>query len=131
MAKPQHYGQCHCGAVRFNFLAGPCIDVFECNCSLCEMMGYQHLIVPQCDFTLLSDAASLILYEFNTQVAKHWFCKGCGVKSFYRPRSNPDGISINFRCVADKTAFSLVNIQPFDGQNWEKNAFLLDNLSKK
>ena len=128
--KTQAHGQCHCGAVRFTFKANAQVDVYECNCSLCTMLGYQHLIIPRQDFELQSDPNQLALYEFNTKVAKHWFCKTCGVKPFYRPRSNPDGISVNFRCVTDKEVFKSVNLQPFDGQNWEKNAVALEGLSK-
>jgi hypothetical protein len=39
-------GGCHCGAVRYEVLAPEEIEAKECNCSICRMTGYLHLIVP-------------------------------------------------------------------------------------
>jgi hypothetical protein len=89
------------------------------------MVGYQHLIVPRSDFRILQGEDQLTTYEFNTGVAKHYFCSHCGIKSFYIPRSHPDGISVNARCLDQETVAS-ITLTPFDGQNWEKNR---DNLA--
>ena len=78
--------------------------------------------------TLKSTWDDLGLYTFNTGVARHYFCKICGVKPFYIPRSNPDCYSINFRNV-DQSNFDRVAIEDFDGQNWEVNAARLAHLS--
>ncbi|HIG41912.1 MAG: GFA family protein [bacterium] len=123
-----HSGSCHCGAVIFEFETAPEVLVNLCNCSICELVGYQHLIVPRDYFRLLSDQHNLSLYTFNSGVAKHYFCKVCGIKSWYVPRSNPDGVSVNFRCV-DKDSFDKVTYEEFDGQNWEANASSLSHLS--
>ncbi len=123
-----HSGDCHCGRVRFEFEAEPDVEVHECNCSICNRVGFQHLIIPARAFNLLTNWDELALYTFNTGVAKHYFCKTCGVKPFYVPRSNPDGISVNFRCV-DQSSFGEVTYEPFDGQNWEQNAGALSHLS--
>ena len=108
-----HRGGCHCGAVAFEVDAPAQVTVSECNCSICRMSGYLHLIVPQARFRLLRGADSLTTYTFNTGTARHLFCRHCGVKSFYVPRSNPDGFSINARCLAPGTIAQLV-IEPFD-----------------
>jgi len=92
------------------------------------MTGFLHLIVPRENFRLLSDENSLTTYTFNTGVAKHFFCKHCGIKSFYIPRSNPDGFSINIRCLDPFPEHA--KITPFDGQNWEQHAHTLHHLSQ-
>ena len=125
----EHRGGCHCGAVRFAFKAPARVLVQRCNCSMCAMTGFEHLIVPGAHFMLLSDPEALTTYTFNTGVAKHLFCRICGVKSFYVPRSNPDGFSINLRCV-DRATIEDVEYEDFDGQNWEQHGTALAALSK-
>ncbi|KAJ1961093.1 hypothetical protein GGI12_003437 [Dipsacomyces acuminosporus] len=125
-----HKGRCHCNAVTWEVQAPASLRVDDCNCTLCSMTGFQHIVVPKSRFTLLTGKENLGLYTFNTGVAQHYFCKTCGVKSFYIPRSNPDGVSINFRCL-DKDNVSEFEILPFDGQNWEQNAAELTHLSKE
>mgnify|MGYP003626929707 CR=1 FL=1 len=125
----KHAGGCHCGQVRFEFEAPTEVELVDCNCSVCVMTGYQHLILPRDKFTLLCSDDNLTLYQFNQRIAKHYFCSNCGIKPFYIPRSNPDGISINFRCV-DRRQFLRVSHRPFDGKNFEANASELAHLSK-
>ncbi|XP_047235299.1 centromere protein V isoform X1 [Girardinichthys multiradiatus] len=86
-----HLGGCHCGAVRFEVWSSPDLHVFHCNCSICTKKQNHHFIVPKSRFTLLQGVDNLTTYTFNTHVAKHTFCRTCGVQSFYTPRSNPDG----------------------------------------
>lgn len=128
--KKLHTGDCHCGKVHFEFLAEDAVVVQDCNCSMCQRVGYLHLIIPRSSFKLLTSWDELTEYTFNTGVAKHYFCRTCGVKPFYVPRSNPDGISVNFRCV-DISTFESYEIEPFDGQNWEANAKSLAHLSRE
>ena len=123
-----HTGSCHCGAVRFEVDAPQSIVAQDCNCSICRRFGFLHLIVPKSKFRLVSGADNLTTYTFNTGVAKHTFCKVCGVKAFYTPRSNPDGIDVNVRCLDPQPRE--VTIEPFDGANWEANAASLAHLSK-
>ena len=113
-----HQGGCHCGRVRFEVEAPAAIQVAECNCSVCSRTGYLHLIVPKSSFRLLQGEESLSIYTFNTGVAKHFFCKVCGIKSFYVPRSDPDGVSVNARCL-DPGTVTRMDVRPFDGRNWE------------
>lgn len=114
-----HKGGCHCGRVRFEVTAPASFEVSDCNCSICSMSGYLHLMVPKSRFKLLSGADALTTYQFNTGTAKHLFCSVCGVKSFYVPRSHPDGYSVNARCLDEGTVEQLT-VVPWDGRNWEK-----------
>ncbi|MDE2133890.1 MAG: GFA family protein [Alphaproteobacteria bacterium] len=120
-------GGCHCGAVTFEVLAPDEVEVIDCSCSMCSKTGYLHLMVPKERFRLLSGADKLTTYQFNTKVAKHLFCSVCGIKSFYVPRSHPDGYSVNFRCLTSAD-FRGVRIEPFDGVHWEQHAAELKPL---
>ena len=115
----KHTGGCHCGRVRFEVTAPARLDVSECNCSICSKTGFLHLIVPRARFKLLSGEESLTTYRFNTGVAKHLFCSTCGIKSFYVPRSHPDGYSVNARCLDEGTVEGM-SVKKIDGKNWEK-----------
>jgi len=112
-------GGCHCGAVRYEVLAPDAVEVCDCTCSICRMTGYLHLIVPKERFRLLQGEDKLTTYSFNTGTAKHRFCSVCGIKSFYVPRSHPDGFSVNARCL-DEGSVEIAGIASFDGQHWEE-----------
>ena len=110
-------GGCHCGAVHFRVTVRS-REAVECNCSMCAKKGFLHLIVPENDFELLRGADALTTYTFGTHTAKHHFCSHCGIHSYYRPRSHPERVDVNLRCLdgVDPSNFSL---SAFDGQNWE------------
>jgi hypothetical protein len=110
-------GGCHCGRVRFR-VRGDLADVLDCNCSVCTKKGFLHLIVPPAQFEVLSGADELATYQFNTGTAKHTFCRSCGVQPFYVPRSDPDKIDVNVRCL-DGVDIGSIHPTPFDGRNWE------------
>ena len=114
-----HTGGCHCGRVRFEVLAPAKISVSECNCSMCSRAGFLHLVVPADRFKLTRGRDALETYTFNTGTAKHLFCSACGIKSFYVPRSHPDGFSVNARCLDPGTVEEMTVTQT-DGRNWEK-----------
>jgi hypothetical protein len=122
-------GGCHCGAVRFEVEAPERIQCLECNCSICAKSGYLHLIVPRSKFKLIQGSKDLTTYTFNTGLARHLFCRKCGIKSFYIPRSNPDGYDVNVRCLEPKP--NELVIEWFDGRNWELHAYELAHLSKE
>jgi hypothetical protein len=124
-----HRGGCHCGAVAFEVQAPARLTVSDCNCSICRMSGYQHLIVPRARFRLLKGAESLTEYRFNTGTARHLFCRHCGVKSFYVPRSNPDGYSVNVRCL-DPATVEHVEVEIFDDNDRTASEARLRNLSR-
>lgn len=123
-----HRGGCHCGAVRFEVDAPADLEALECNCSMCTMTGFLHLIVPASRFRLLAGQESLVAYTFNTGVAKHLFCRHCGVKSFYVPRSNPDGFSVNVRCLARESIRS-VSTRLFDDRKRASEEAAIRGLS--
>lgn len=114
-------GGCHCGAVRFEVDAPARPELWRCNCSICKMTGFLHLITPRSGFRLLAGRERLVAYRFNTGVAEHLFCSICGVKSFYVPRSHPEGYSVNARCL-DGDPLASVELREFDGQRWEEHA---------
>ncbi|WGL16685.1 GFA family protein [Microbulbifer bruguierae] len=122
-------GSCHCQNVTFEVEAPEVIEADYCNCSICKKSGYLHLIVPLSKFKILKGENMLSKYTFNTGVAKHTFCKVCGIKPFYIPRSNPDGIDVNVNCL--DTEGVVVKISEFDGQNWERNVHKVAHKSKE
>jgi hypothetical protein len=112
-------GGCHCGKVRFEVTAA--LDfVDECNCSICTKKAYLHWVVPRDGFRLLTPRDDIATYTFNTGVAQHHFCRTCGVASFYIPRSDPDKVDVNARCI-DGIDLKTLPIKNFDGKNWEKS----------
>lgn len=116
MAVRHYEGGCHCRAVRFEVAVRQHVAL-RCNCSICKMKGFVHVIVPQADFNLLHGAGDLTSYRFNTRVANHTFCRVCGVQAFYTPRSHPHGVSVNLHCIdAPHDPFE---VRDFDGANWE------------
>ena len=123
-----YQGSCNSGAVRFTVEAPEDLEVERCNCSICSKSGFLHLIVPASNFTLLQGQDALATYTFNTGVARHTFCSICGIKSFYTPRSNPDGVDVNVNCL--DTLPASLSISEFDGQNWEQNAHTLAHKSQ-
>jgi hypothetical protein len=121
-------GGCHCGAVQFEVYLPEPAEAQSCTCSICAKTGFIHLIVPQSRFRLVAGQDRLTLYTFNTRTAEHLFCEVCGVKSFYRPRSNPDGWSVNARCLDEPLDLDL---SEFDGREWEAHGASLAHLSKE
>lgn len=116
MAKT-YEGGCHCGRVRFRVTAD--LDrVTDCNCSMCTKKGILHLIVSPAQFELLSGKDELTTYTFNTGVAKHTFCRHCGIHPFYVPRSDPDKVDVNARCL-DDIDLTAIPVKKFDGKHWE------------
>lgn len=124
-----HAGGCHCGRVRFEVEAPAELDVLECTCSICRMTGFLHLIVPASRFRLVQGEDALVDYRFNTGIARHRFCGHCGVKSFYVPRSHPDGYSINARCLDDARSLTL-RTSVFDDDNRDAATAAVAHLSR-
>ena len=114
-------GGCHCGAVRFEAQSEREPELLDCNCSICSAAGYLQLIVPHDRFKLISGEESLTSYRFGSEEAEHLFCKVCGIKSFYQPRSHPTCWSVHFACLDDASGLS-PRITKFDGRNWEDAA---------
>ena len=111
-------GGCHCQAVRFTArLPEPPVPAIDCNCSICRMTGFLHVIVPHADLTLDRGEDALASYRFGTGAAEHLFCSKCGVKSFYQPRSHRDSWSVNAHCLDEHPELI---VDWFDGENWEE-----------
>jgi hypothetical protein len=124
-----HRGGCHCGRVRFEVDAPARVQALDCNCSICRRTGFLHLIVPARAFRLLSGADALAEYTFGTGAAKHRFCRHCGIKAFYVPRSHPDGIDVNVRCL-DAGTVEALEIVPFDDRDREAATAAIAHLSR-
>jgi hypothetical protein len=117
-------GGCHCGAVRFTAkMPDPPVEALDCNCSICSMTGFLHVMVQHEDFELVTGRDSLASYRFGTGAAEHLFCSNCGVKSFYQPRSHPDAWSVNAHCLDEPVE---LEIERFDGRHWENAKARLD-----
>jgi hypothetical protein len=112
-----YHGGCHCGKVRYRVQIEK-LAAINCNCSICNKKSFLHVIVPAERFTLLQGRDDLSTYTFNTGIAKHHFCRHCGIHSFYRPRSHPDGYDVNLRCL-DGYPIDSFEITTFDGAHWE------------
>jgi hypothetical protein len=115
-----YQGGCHCGAVRFVVHVRE-RTALDCNCSICGMKGFLHVIVPREQFELVQGEQALTTYRFHTGTAQHRFCSTCGVQPFYIPRSHPEGVATNLRCFDDPEAAQRFEVTPFDGRNWEQN----------
>ncbi len=124
-----HRGGCHCRRVLFEVDAPGAINALDCNCSICRMSGFRHLIVPASRFRLLSGRDALSEYTFNTGTAKHWFCQHCGIKSFYVPRSHPDGIDVNVHCL-DPDTIAAISADLFDDAEREAVTLAIAHLSR-
>ncbi|MGD0418136.1 MAG: GFA family protein [Xanthobacteraceae bacterium] len=110
-------GSCHCGRVRFR-VSSDLSRVIVCNCSICTKKGFLHLIVAPEQFELVCGADAVTTYRFNTGTARHTFCATCGIHPFYVPRSDPDKIDVNVRCL-DNVDLASLKPHSFDGRNWE------------
>ena len=125
----KYSGACHCGAVAFEVEAPDPLRVLDCNCSICAKAGFLHLIVPRAHFRLLRGEANLTTYTFNTGVAKHTFCRTCGMKPFYTPRSHPNDVDVNARCLEPFP--QEMTIESFDGRNWEASAPAIAGVARE
>jgi hypothetical protein len=112
-------GGCHCRRVRFEVRAPARLTLLDCNCSICRMTAYLHLVVPASDFTLVSGEGYLTTYQFLTKTAEHRFCSVCGIKAFYVPRADAFSRSVNARCLDAGPGPDAVII-PFDGKGWKQ-----------
>lgn len=113
-------GSCHCRRVTFE-VTGAIKGAVECNCSICSRIGaLWHAAAPD-QVRILTGEGDLTLYQFNTKVAKHYFCKHCGIHPLSRPRLDPRMWVVNVRCL-DGVDVAALPVQRFDGVNWEASA---------
>jgi len=117
-------GGCHCQRVRFEAqVPEPPVAALDCNCSVCRRTGYLHINVPHEQFELLSGRDVLASYRFGSGAAEHLFCRHCGVKSFYQPRSHPDCWSVNANCLDEPLELA---VETFAGRDWSAAKAKLD-----
>ena len=75
------------------------------------------------DLTVIKGQDKIKTYQFNTNVAKHYFCSTCGVYTHHQRRSDPNTFGINVGCldgISPKDLFEL-NVRVNDGQNHIKD----------
>jgi len=109
------YGSCHCGAVRFEIEATP-TEATTCDCSLCTKKNARMIRVPETAMTILEGEDLLTLYQWNTRVARHYFCSRCGIYTFHRKRSDPTSYGVNIFCLDDVDP-ATVPVVETEGQN--------------
>ena len=111
----EYFGGCHCGEIKYKFVASKSVEIWKCNCSICTIQDYEHLFIRHNDFKVIKGTKLITKYSFGTKTAEHLFCKNCGIKSFYQPRSHLDSYSVNLRCVEEPP--EIKNVVYFDGKN--------------
>lgn len=117
--KPIHDGSCHCGGVKFRVkLPNGLVDPRHCNCSMCRRRGAVVASVPLADLEVREGSDEfLALYQFNTNTAKHYFCRRCGIYTHHQRRSNPALYAINIACLEGVDPFVLKPVPVYDGAN--------------
>ena len=111
---PHYSGSCHCGAVKFE-IDTEIIELTMCDCSLCRKKNALMTAVHESQFKLVAGEDKLTLYQWNTRVARHYFCSVCGIYPFHRKRSMPDHYGINVHCLAGFDP-STVKLRHADGK---------------
>ena len=114
-----HSATCHCGTVQFQ-ITSDLAEFTTCDCSLCEMRGAVMVKVPQDDLTITAGKDALTLYQWNMKIAKHYFCKVCGIYVFHNKRAAPDHFGVNVRCLTD-VALDAAPIRATEGENMSVN----------
>lgn len=101
------HGSCHCGAVRFEVRTA-LTPASRCNCSLCRRKGaLMSPLFAAGELTIVSGKDDLTLYQFNTRVAKHYFCKPCGIYPFHQTRKDPALWRVNLGCLDGVDPYAL------------------------
>ena len=108
---------CHCGEVEAEINISKIDKTIRCNCSICKRKGAIMSLVKNENFKLVKGSQFLKLYQYNTNVAKHFFCTICGIYTHHHPRSNPSMTGFNLGCIDEIDTFELENINVLDGQN--------------
>lgn len=110
-------GRCHCGAVEFEVvIPGDFGELRRCNCSLCRKRGVVMASVPLEHFRVTQGADQLTLYQWNTRVAEHYFCKTCGIYTHHKRRSVPTEFAYNVACMDGVGMIDESKIVTLDGQ---------------
>ena len=109
---------CHCGGVEAEVNVPEKFEkVIRCNCSICKRKGYVMSMIGENDLKIIKGEDLLTLYQYHTNIAKHYFCAVCGIYPFTRPRSNPKVYMINIACVEGVDPFKYKDVLVNNGQN--------------
>ena len=110
----KYAGSCHCGSIKFE-IESDLEKIVQCNCSICIKRNAKMIMIPKDNFKLLEGSENLSLYQFNTEIAKHFFCKKCGIYTHHNRKSDPNGMGVNLGCVEglDPMVFDVIQ---FDGK---------------
>ena len=115
---------CHCGAVEIQVNLKKEIDkLMRCNCSMCKRKGTMVTTINKEDLKIIKGEDKIKIYQFNTKVAKHYFCSVCGVQTHNLRRSDPNTYGINMGCIDEIDVNELFKLKTFisDGQNHIKD----------
>ena len=110
----KYTGSCHCGSIKFE-IDSDLEKIVQCNCSICIKRNAKMIMIPKENFKLLEGSENLSLYQFNTEIAKHFFCKKCGIYTHHNRKSDPNGMGVNLGCIDDVDPMKFDVIQ-FDGK---------------
>ena len=112
----QYKGSCHCGLVQIKFYSDSILEgLYSCNCSLCLKKSIIMKSIKKEVFSLLSGKKNITEYRWNKNIARHFFCKNCGVYTHHVRRRDPSQISINIHCVDDILLTPEIKINQVDG----------------
>ena len=109
--------KCHCGLIEAEINIDNLNKILRCNCSLCKRKGSIMSMVKNEDFKVVKGEENLRLYQFHTNVAKHFFCSNCGIYTHHNPRSNPSMTGFNVGCIDEIDSFKLKDVLINDGNN--------------
>ena len=110
----KYQGSCHCKSVKFE-VESELEKIVQCNCSICIRKNAKMIMIPKENFQLTKGEKDISLYQFNTDIAKHYFCKVCGIYTHHNRRSDPNGMGVNLGCLDDIDAMEFEPII-FDGK---------------
>lgn len=114
----KYNGSCHCGNIKFSFEHKPIESGLRCNCSICRRKGAamsEFTLAPE-ELTIKVEEDSLTVYQFDTKVAKHYFCNQCGIYPFHETLRKPGNYRVNLGCI-DEIDTNTLNISIFDGKS--------------
>ena len=109
--------KCHCGLIEAEIKIDSLNKFLKCNCSICKRKGAIMSMVKNEDFNLVKGRDDLVLYQFHSNIAQHFFCSNCGIYTHHNPRSNPSMTGFNLGCIEEIDTFKLENVPINDGKN--------------
>lgn len=114
----QHYeGSCHCGALKFSYEGEEITQGLRCTCSICRRKGtlMSTELIPLEQLKIDANPDDIGLYQFDTGIAKHYFCKICGIYTHNETLRAPGNCRVNLGCIGDLVDDEL-EVVVFDGK---------------